>query len=74
MKNFKELQHPICGGPGGEMVIEKYKEMVCLLTSYEEAIYKTWSETADKKTLQGLSRPLLVRFSKKWTFQMIPIV
>ena len=76
VKNFKELQHPICGGPGGEMVIEKYKEMVCLLTSYEEAIYKTWSETADKKTLQGLSRPLLVRFFflQKWTSQIIPIV
>ena len=43
------------------MVVNKYKEMICLLTSYEEALFKTWSLAADKKTLEGLSRPLLLR-------------
>ena len=43
------------------MVVNKYKEMVCLLTSYEEALFKTWAQAADKKTLEGLSRPLLIR-------------
>ena len=41
--------------------MNKYKEMVCLLTSYEEALFKTWALAADKKTLEGLSRPLLIR-------------
>ena len=41
--------------------MNKYKEMICLLTSYEEALFKTWALAADKKTLEGLSRPLLMR-------------
>ena len=67
VRNFRELQHPISAGPGGEMVVKKYKDMVCLLTSYEEAVFKAWVQAADKKTMEGLSRPLLVRDTETQT-------
>ena len=61
MRNFKALNHPICASKGGEVVVEKYKEMIGLLMKYEEETYNHWTLSAEKKTLEGLNRPLLVR-------------
>ena len=70
VKNFKELNHPICASSEGEVIIEKYKEMVCLLYSYEEEVFRTWAATADTKTGEGLDRPLLVREGIKATLKV----
>lgn len=35
--------------------------MVCLLHSYQEEVFRNWTLSADKKTSEGLNRPLLVR-------------
>ena len=61
MTNFKALNHPICASKGGELIVEKYKEMIGLLMKYEEDTYNHWTCSAEKKTLEGLNRPLLVR-------------
>ena len=55
----------------GNMKINCFQ--VCLLTSYEEAVYKKWSEVAEKKTLEGLSRPLLIRSIMSSITSLIPL-
>lgn len=70
VKNFKELNHPICASSEGEIIIEKYKEMVCLLYSNEEDVFKNWAASADAKTGEGLNRPLLVREGIKATLKV----
>ena len=70
VKNFRELNHPICASTEGELIIEKYKEMVCLLYSYDEDVFKNWAISADKKTAEGLNRPLLVREGIKATLKV----
>ena len=64
MKNFIELNHPIQSSKAGEEVVEKYKEMIGLLMSYEEQIYSQWTSSLDQKTADGLKKPLLVREDK----------
>ena len=61
MKNFLDLNHPVQNSKGGEQIVNKYKEMICLLKSYEEDIYKKWVARVDLETAAGLNRPLLVR-------------
>ena len=70
IKNFRDLNHPICAGVGGELIIRKYKEMICLLISYEEEVFKNWALSADKKTAEGLNRPLLVREGPRGTLKV----
>ena len=70
VKNFKELNHPVCASTEAELIIEKYKEMVCLLYSYEEEVFRNWAASADKKTGEGLNRPLLVREGMKATLKV----
>ena len=42
-------------------VIGKYKEMVCLITSYEEMAFKGWTESVEALTTENLDEPLLIR-------------
>ena len=42
-------------------VIGKYKEMVCLITSYEEMAFKGWTESVEALTTENLEEPLLIR-------------
>ena len=70
VKNFRELNHPICATGDGELIIEKYKEMVCLLYSYDEDVFRRWAQSADKKTGESLHRPLLVREGKQATLRV----
>ena len=65
MKNFLDLEHEIKTTEGGELVVEKYKEMVGLLTHYEERVFTTWTNAVERKTTEGLNRPLLVRNQDK---------
>ena len=61
MKNFRDLDHNIVTTEGGETVVEKYKEMVGLLTCYEERLFERWILSVDQKIGNGLAMPLLVR-------------
>jgi hypothetical protein len=42
-------------------VIGKYKDMVCLITSYEEMAFKGWTESVESLTTENLDEPLLAR-------------
>ena len=42
-------------------MIGKYKEMVCLITSYEEMAFKGWTESVVALTTKNLDEPLLIR-------------
>ena len=44
VKDFKGLNHPICYSAGAQTVIDKYKEMVCLITSFEENAFTNWTK------------------------------
>ena len=59
--NFVSLNHPIRQSVGAELVERKYKELICLVISYEENSFRNWSVSAESKTSDGLNKPLLVR-------------
>ena len=70
MKAFKSLAHPICYSPNAELVFQKYKDLSKLLAAYEEDVYTSWVTQAEKKTLEGLDRPLLERNVKDGTLKV----
>ena len=61
MKNFLDLDHNIKASEDGEMIVEKYKEMVGLLTCYEEQLFKIWQLSVERQINEGLAMPLLIR-------------
>ena len=61
IKNFKDLNHPICFSEGAALIYKKHKEMTSQLNTYEEDIFRIWTVSAEKKTLEGLNRPLIIR-------------
>ena len=61
VRDFKSLNHPICYSDKAKEVIERYKEMVCLLTSYEEKVFENWTKSVENLTTENLERPLLLR-------------
>ena len=70
MKAFKNLEHPICLSKGAERVIQKYKDLSALLAGYEDDVFKAWVMQTEKKTLEGLDRPLLLRLPKDGTLKV----
>ena len=70
MKAFKNLEHPICLSKGAERVIQKYKDLSALLVGYEDDVFKAWVVQTEKKTLEGLDRPLLIRNPKDGTLKV----
>ena len=70
IKDFKGLNHPICYSDGANLVISKYKEMVCLITSYEEMAFSNWTKTVENLTTEDLDSPLLVREDKDGTLKV----
>lgn len=42
-------------------VIQKYKDMVCSITSYEEMAFKAWVDSVESLTTDNLEEPLLLR-------------
>ena len=70
MKAFKSLEHPICLSKGAERVIQKYKDLSALLAGYEDDVFKAWAVQTEKKTLEGLDRPLLIRNPKDGTLKV----
>jgi dynein heavy chain len=70
MKSFQNLAHPICYSKEAETVYNKYKELSGLLVSYEDDVYDSWVKEVEKKTLESLDRPLLVRHKKLGTLKV----
>jgi dynein heavy chain len=61
VKSFKELNHPICYKAGAKMVFRKYKDMMNLLTIYEDDVFHVWNLSISKKMTQSLNRSLILR-------------
>ena len=61
VRDFKNLNHPICYSDKSKEVIERYKEMVCLITSFEEQLFDKWTKSVENLTTENLERPLLIR-------------
>ena len=61
VKSFKDLNHPICYKDEAKMVFIKYKEMMNLLTKYEDDVFNKWNESITKKITQSLNRSLIYR-------------
>ncbi len=70
IRNFKELSHPICYSEGANLVFRKFKEMIALLSAYEEESFKGWTLSAEKKTAEGLNRPLIIRDESNGTLKV----
>ena len=70
VKDFKSLSHPVCYSDAAKEVIEKYKELVCLITSYEEKVFENWAKSVENLTTGNLERPLLVRDETKGTLRV----
>ena len=65
IKGFKELNHPICYKEGAKNVFLKYKDMMNILTAFEDDVFMKWNQCITKKINQSLSRSLLVRDENK---------
>ena len=70
IRNFKELSHPICYSEGANLVFRKFKEMIAVLSTYEEEAFKGWALCAEKKTAEGLNRPLIIRDENNGTLKV----
>ena len=70
VKAFKNLSHPICYSVGADLVFKKYKQLTALLTSYEDEVFKNWMLMVEKKNMEGLKTPLLVRNSSNGTLKV----
>ena len=40
VKSFKELNHPVCYKEDAKLVFIKYKEMMALLSTFEDDVFK----------------------------------
>ena len=40
VKSFKELNHPVCFKEDAKLVFIKYKEMMALLSTFEDDVFK----------------------------------
>ena len=65
VKSFKELNHPICYKATAKMVFGKHKEMMGLLSAFEDDVFKKWNESISKKIAQSLNRSLIYRDENK---------
>eukprot|EP00095_Tigriopus_kingsejongensis_P007513 maker-scaffold103_size370364-snap-gene-1.20 protein:Tk07513 transcript:maker-scaffold103_size370364-snap-gene-1.20-mRNA-1 annotation:"dynein beta ciliary-like" len=63
VKSFKDLNHPICYKEGAKNVFRKFKEMMQLLTTFEDDVFQMWNQSITKKMTQSLNKPLLIRDS-----------
>ena len=61
VKSFKDLNHPICYKEGAKAVFRKYKEMMGLLSTFEDKVFEDWNQSITKKISQSLSRSLILR-------------
>ena len=61
VKSFRELNHPICYKEGAKSVFRKYKDMMNLLSTYEDDTFKKWNESINKKIANSLNRSLILR-------------
>ena len=70
IKFFKNLEHPICYSPGGDLLLKKYKALQLELNDYEQLIYSDWVDKAEKITFEGLALPLIKRNNESNTLRV----
>ncbi len=70
VKSFKELNHPVCYKEGAKQFFRKYKEMMNLLTTFEDEVFQMWNLGITKKMTQSLSRSLILRDEFKGTLRV----
>ena len=70
IKFFKNLEHPICYSPGGDLLLKKYKALQLELNDYEQLIFSEWAEKAEKITFEGLALPLIKRNKESSTLKV----
>ena len=70
VKAFKDLSHPICYSVGADLVFKKYKQLTTLLSTYEDDVFKNWMLMVEKKNMEGLEKPLLVRNTSNGTLKV----
>ena len=64
MRSFKNLAHPICYSKEAEEATKKYRALVTQLIEHENDLFDSWVSDIEKKTMEGLDRPLLIRDPK----------
>ena len=70
MRDFKNLEHPICHSKGATIYYKKYKVLRAQLATYEDEVYDSWTLRIDKTILDKLDQPLLVRDPKDKTIKV----
>ena len=70
MKAFKSISHPICYSKPAQEVFAKYQSLIKVLQNYEEDVFKSWVVQTEKRTVEGLDRPLLIRNPKERTLKV----
>ncbi|KAM9001324.1 dynein axonemal heavy chain 17 [Sarcophilus harrisii] len=60
-KHFKYIDHPVMSSAEAEVIYKKYEEMMALLQSYRQSIYKQWIERVDEDCHFNLGQPLILR-------------
>ncbi|XP_048222854.1 dynein axonemal heavy chain 17 [Perognathus longimembris pacificus] len=61
MKHLKHIEHPVMSSVEAKLTYKKYEEMMELLRSYREKIYRRWVHGVDEDCRFNLGQPLIQR-------------
>ena len=61
IKSFKEINHPVIKSKDAAEILKKFETIKKVIDDYEENTYLNWAFAAEKKTEEGLNRPLILR-------------
>ncbi|XP_057571174.1 dynein axonemal heavy chain 17 [Hippopotamus amphibius kiboko] len=61
MRDLKHIEHPVMSSVEAKLIYQKYDEMMELLRSYRERIYRQWVVGVDQDCQFNLGQPLIQR-------------
>ncbi|XP_008590720.1 PREDICTED: dynein heavy chain 17, axonemal-like [Galeopterus variegatus] len=61
MKHLKHIDHPVMSSVEAKLTCQKYDEIMEMLRSYREKIYKQWVDRVDQDCHFNLGQPLIQR-------------
>ncbi|VTJ75474.1 Hypothetical predicted protein [Marmota monax] len=70
MKHLKHIDHPVMSSMETKMIYQKYDEMLELLHSYREKVYKQWVDKVDEDCHFNLGQPLIQRHATTGLLQV----
>ncbi|KAM4823531.1 dynein axonemal heavy chain 17 [Urocitellus parryii] len=70
MKHLKHIDHPVMSSMETKMIYQKYDEMLELLRSYREKVYKQWVDKVDEDCHFNLGQPLIQRHATTGLLQV----